>query len=89
MTRADTLTVPRFVGRKEYFGSVFFDRDNHRILPFDKASTLLLWNAPCPREELHQAFRAILTAEGTDQFLSRWTEAGLLTPQGALNARCL
>ncbi|MBI2264118.1 MAG: radical SAM protein [Armatimonadetes bacterium] len=70
-----------FIGRKEHFGSLIYDRRRYRYLPLDEFGTRLLQDSlSFSPEELyeHQGFHRVTTRENFFQTLSLFREEGLL-----------
>ncbi|MGV8119525.1 MAG: radical SAM/SPASM domain-containing protein [Candidatus Xenobiia bacterium LiM19] len=69
----------RFTGRKEYFGSIFFDREKNILLPFDHLGTAILealgeYSLPAVKK----AFARDLSGDEIEAFVNHWRDEGLV-----------
>lgn len=76
----------RYIGRKEYFGSLFFDSYLKRIFPFDHLATSIF---ECISEysipNIIKAFNKELSCEEIEGFIDCWKKEGLISKNNKLN----
>jgi radical SAM protein with 4Fe4S-binding SPASM domain len=72
--------VERFIGRKEYFGALFYDRAAHTMLtPLDRKSTLILEALQSfTFDQVVEAFDGILTQAQVTSIIEKRRSEGLL-----------
>jgi len=74
----------RFIGRREYFGSIFLDRESNILLPFDHLGTSILEAlSEYSLSAVKKAFRRELSGVEVDAFVKKWQDEGLIDEKQA------
>lgn len=69
----------RYIGRKEYFGSIFFDREQSILIPFDHLGTAIFDAlSEYSPSAVKKAFKQEISEDNIDAFFEKWQNMELL-----------